>query len=135
MLPPFGGERRVFKNSCTTLSWDDLGPTDAAFDAAFDGVVCFAEPFAELFFAEFFAGLPKVFTASVELGFTTYSWGFLMYSLGFPTQCRLRFSKVGGVLFISFFSNNRAINDFGDAFASDAELGFAAEYGDWATQF
>jgi hypothetical protein len=39
-----------------------------------------------------------------------------------------------GVLFISFFSNNRAINDFGDAFASDAELGFAAEYGDWATQ-
>ena len=56
-----------------------------------------------------------------------------MYSLGFPTQCRLRFSKVG-VLFISFFSNNRAINDFGDAFASDAELGFAAEYGDWATQ-
>ena len=134
MLPPFVGERRVFKNSCTTLSWDDLGPTDAAFDAAFDsafdGVVCFAEPFAELFFA----GLPKVFTAFVELGFTTYSWGFLMYSLGFPTLCMLRFSKVG-VLFISFFfSNNRAINDFGDAFASDAELGFAAEYGDWATQ-
>jgi hypothetical protein len=75
LLPPFVGERRVFKNSCTTLSWDDLGPAafDAAFDAEFDGVVCFAEPFAELFFAEFFAGLPKVFTASVELGFTTYS--------------------------------------------------------------